>query len=164
MDLNLKWFENEYLIFFIRKISKVFTFNIQDLQTLQIAIKRKEFPPNMIHIVAETQKINENEFIINLNDFKISKMTHISDDIRKYIISVIIGHELIHIIQFHLGLIGSKKEKWFSKTWIPFLREVKAYKYSQIIAAKHYTLSKDLPEDQALQVFSPIFNFYHKIF
>jgi len=80
----------------------VFSFNVNDLRALKIDIERKKFPPTKIHIVAETQKINENEFIINLNDFKIRKISHISDDIRKYIISVIIGHELIHIIQFHL--------------------------------------------------------------
>ena len=86
-----------------------------------------------------------------------------ANSIRKYIISVISGHELIHIIQIHLRLIGSKREIDFSKRWIPFLREVKAYKYSQIIAAKHYTISMGLPENQALKTFSPIFNYYHSL-
>ncbi|MFX0132942.1 MAG: hypothetical protein ACFFDN_04780 [Candidatus Hodarchaeota archaeon] len=163
LKTTLYWFRNEYLIYFIQEISKIFSFNINDIQDLQINFENREFPPDMIHIVAKTQKINKKRFSMDLNEFKINKVSHISNNIRKYIISVIIGHELIHIIQFDLRIIGSKKEELYSKTWIPFLREVKAYKYSQIIAAKHYTLGRGLPEDQALQFFSPIFNFYHDI-
>ncbi|NVM04292.1 MAG: hypothetical protein HWN67_18340 [Candidatus Helarchaeota archaeon] len=159
----LKWFENEFLTFFIQKISKIFSFRIKVLQDLQIDIENKKFSADMIHIIAKTQKLNEKRFIIDLNEFKINKISHVSNDIRKYIVSVIIGHELIHIIQFYLKLIGSKREEIFSKTWIPFLREVKAYKYSQIVAAKHYTLCKGLPENQALKIFSPIFNYYHSL-
>ncbi len=163
LKTTLKWFKNEYLPFFTNKISKIFSFDIGELQDLNIYFEKQNFSKNMIHIVAKTQKLNEKQFLLQLNEFKIKKISEVTNNVRKYIISVIIGHELIHIFQFYLKIIGSRKEELYSKTWIPFLREVKAYKYSQIIAAKHYTISNGFPENQALKLFSPIFNYYHSL-
>ena len=159
----IEWFEHNYLEFFIHELTKIFSFKVNELQILQISIKNIKFAPEKRYMVAKTQKIIDNHYQIELNEIKLDNISQINSQIRKYIIVVIIGHELIHIIQFHLKSIGSKKEEAFSKSWVSFLRDVKAYKYSQVIAAKHYTINKGLPEKHALKVFSPVFNYYHQI-
>ncbi len=160
---TLKCLEYDYISYFGPEISSIFSIDIKKLKDIRVYFENKKFPNRIMRNVARTQEIDRSSFLIELNDLKMEKISFTSNDIRKYIMAVIIGHELIHIIQFHLKLIGSKDEASFSKTWIPFLREVKAYKYSQIIAARHYTIRQGLPVDQALKVFSPIFNFYHEI-